>query len=153
MPEVKRLDLTLQVCPTDTLAALDGVPCRAWQGVDEDEGQYLLFVLRIMPLDDKANAKLASLLLETIPPVVADVERYEGGVMTRKKIDRAEAYGRIDSFTKAYPPGAKWLTSAELIDWLEGIATRREGVPADVKKAAAELAKAIPALGIVKWEV
>jgi hypothetical protein len=55
----------IQIEPTEILAKLDGVECRVWNGITEDDKQVIVFVHRIASKDDLSGELIPRIVLKT----------------------------------------------------------------------------------------
>lgn len=61
--------MRVQAEPTDMLIIVDGVPCRVWNAVTEDNRQCVLFVHRILFPDSSTSfSELENDLIAVKPP-------------------------------------------------------------------------------------
>jgi hypothetical protein len=57
--------MRIQIEPTEMLGILDGVECRVWNGVTEDDEQVIVFVHRVASKADLGAELLPRIALKT----------------------------------------------------------------------------------------
>lgn len=60
--------LSITITPTGDLTALDGVPCRLWEGVTADGVRCKVFVHRVAVHKDEDAGAFDRALTEQLPP-------------------------------------------------------------------------------------